>query len=220
MNTCNVFLNAIRAARTHTAEADTRYWLNGIYLDFRRGKIVGTDGHRLFVGDIPAQDVAPVILSNELVDAALKQFGKDYARGKDLALESVQVSTDGINVSIRTPIGTVEGKAIDGQYPDYTRVIPRATPAALEASGINGRYVYEAFEAIAIYRNKKAKDGNFGAILSTRGNESAVVSDGIGGCLCVVMPMRIDAQYHDTNNVLNGFFRSLDPLAQGMAAAA
>lgn len=212
-------LNAIRAARTHAADNDVRHYLCGIYVDLRRGKIVGTDGHRLFVGDIPAYDSTSFIIRNETIDAALKQFGKNYARGKDAATECVQVTTNGIQVSIQTPIGTVTGTAIDATFPNYLNVIPKSVPDTLAPSGINGRYVYEAFEALATYRNRKAR-GGYGAILSTNGNNPALVSDGLGGALCVIMPMRIDVEYNNTNNALNGFFRSLDPLAQGIADAA
>jgi len=96
MYTLTVSLATLRAARTHTAEKDVRYYLQGVYLDTAAGKVVATDGHRLFAANARGvkSNYPAVIIPNETIDAALKQFTGEYARGKSLGAVDVTVTVD------------------------------------------------------------------------------------------------------------------------------
>ncbi|MFZ9189596.1 MAG: hypothetical protein ACO204_00665 [Schleiferiaceae bacterium] len=196
MQTINLALNALRAARTHAAEHDVRYYLNGLYIDTTAGRIVATDGHRLFACDGPKSEVPPLIIPNSLVDAALAQFKGLYARGKELGAVHVEMTVDGDNLSIKTPVGVVSEKAIDGRFPDYKAAVPKADDLGdFAPCGMNPAYAYDAVDAIKIYRNANKKVRNSseesGGYIYTRGELPAIVTDGAGGCVAVVMPMRL-----------------------------
>lgn len=201
-------LSAIRAARTHAAEKDIRSYLNGICFDLRAGRIYATDGHRLFVCNGHQFDHDAVMVSADTIDAALKQFTGEYGRGKRNGDTVVAMTVDGDTVTIETPCGMVSGKVLDGKFPDVARVVPRDA-GSIVLSGFNGRYIADAADALAIYRNIPAKQ-KAGVSIHSRGNESAVITDGRDGALVIVMPMRTDAAgtpqaalnwFHDTPEV-------------------
>ena len=163
--TLTVSLATLRAARTHSADNDIRRYLCGVYLDTQRGKVVATDGHRMMVATARGVklDAAPVIIPNELLDAALKQFGGEYARGKVLGACDVSI-TIGANppsasgarsITIATPTGQVSGLTIDGEFPDWRKVVPKGDEDGLldgAPAVLNSDYVTEACAAFAIAR--------------------------------------------------------------------
>jgi hypothetical protein len=198
MYTLTVSLAILRAARTHAAEKDIRQYLQGVYLDTAAGKVVATDGHRLFCANARGikSACASVIVPNATLDAALKQFAGDYARGKMLGAADVAITIDGPanTLTITTPSGQVTGQPLDGQYPAYRRVIP--TPESVGApvpAVLNTQYLAEACEALAIARNISKKGaGSHPMRIHTRGTDSAIVADSGADVLVVVMPMRHD----------------------------
>jgi DNA polymerase-3 subunit beta len=208
-------LSALRAARTHAAEKDIRYYLNGVCFDFRAGRIYATDGHRLFICNGYKADHDSVIVPADTIDAALKQFTGTYGRGKAAGESPVRISAiDGL-ITIETPTGFVSGKALEGKFPDVSRVVPRDA-GDLKLSGFNARYLSDASDALAIYRNIPAKR-NFGVSIHSRGNEAAIVTDGRDGALVIVMPMRTDAA-GTPQNALQWFHDT--PEVSGMESAA
>jgi hypothetical protein len=193
--TLTVSLATLRAARTHSADKDVRYYLCGVYLDTKAGKVVATDGHRMLVANARGVklDAAPVIIPNDLLDAALKQFTGEYARGKTLGAVDVAVTVDGVQLTITTPTGQVSGKALDGQFPDWRRVVPLDEAAMLEfqPAVINWQYVTDACEALTIARNvPKAKAGQHAVRVHQRGEFPSIVCDADADVVVVVMPMR------------------------------
>jgi hypothetical protein len=199
-----VSLATLRAARTHSADKDVRYYLCGVYLDTKAGKVVATDGHRMLVATARGVklDAAPVIIPNELLDAALKQFGGDYARGKPLGAVDVSI-TVGANppsasgarsLTIATPTGQVQGVAIVGEFPDWRRVVPKADEAEPFAPAVlNWQYVTDACEALTIAANiGKAKAGQHATRVQQRGEFPAIVCSSNPNVMALVMPLRND----------------------------
>jgi len=41
----------IKAAMLNQGQRDVRYYLNGIYIDKEKGRVCGTNGHTLFIGN-------------------------------------------------------------------------------------------------------------------------------------------------------------------------
>jgi len=196
MYTLTVSLATLRAARTHTAEKDVRYYLQGVYLDTVAGKVVATDGHRLFAANARGvkSNYPAVIIPNETIDAALKQFTGEYARGKSLGAVDVTVTVDESHIAIGTPTGSVTGKALDGRFPEWRRVVP--TPDAVGEhvpAVLNTQYLTDACEALSIARNLSKKAASQHAIrIHMRGEFPTVVTDNTIGVLALVMPMRND----------------------------
>ena len=195
MQTLTVSLSIIRAARTHAAEKDLRYWLQGVYFDTKHGKLVATDGHRMLVASASGiqSSVAPFIISNETLDAVLSQYKGDYGRGKRLGDVEITVTvSDEMTVSFNTPIGLISGKPVDGTFPDYRRVIPKPENVMTEKPAVfNQTYIHEAFDAILVARNKTLKAAsNYAVKVFGFGDSCGVVTDGSGGVVVIVMPIR------------------------------
>lgn len=196
MYTLTVSLATLRAARTHAADKDVRSYLQGVYLDTVAGKVVATDGHRLFAANARGvkSNYPAVIIPNETLDAALKQFTGDYARGKMLGAVDVTVAIDDSHIAIGTPTGSVTGKALDGRFPEWRRVVPKAEDVGEHVPAVlNTKYLADACEAIIIARNTPKKFAAELAIrIHMRGEFPTVITDSTIGVLALVMPMRND----------------------------
>jgi len=194
-------LNILRAARTHAAEGDIRNYLCGVYLDTATGKIVATDGHRLLCADVPgvfSPVTNPVIIRNETLDAALAQFKGDYARGKNLGGIHVAVTVMDNVITIETPIGQVTGTPIDGQFPNWRRVVPKPEDiGAFQFAACNYQYIADACDAVLIARNKTKKMASEHTVgVYYRGENPAIIADGVPGLVIIVMPIRASYQPH------------------------
>jgi len=173
-----------------------RYYLQGVYLDTAAGKVVATDGHRLFAANARGvkSNYPAVIIPNETIDAALKQFTGEYARGKSLGAVDVTVTVDESNIAIGTPTGSVTGKALDGRFPEWRRVVPKAEDVGEHVPAVlNTQYLTDACEALSIARNlSKKATGQHAIRIHMRGEFPTIVTDNTIGVLALVMPMRND----------------------------
>ena len=108
---------------------DVRYYLRGAYIHPIDGKLraVTTDGHRLAMYD-PAVSwsLAPVILPLKAIKVMLSVM-------KPGGANDITVTQDGLKLRFEHPDWTLTTKVIDGKYPEYTRVIPKA-PGAFETT--------------------------------------------------------------------------------------
>ncbi len=110
---------------------ETRYYLNGIFMHAPDGqdlRFVATDSHRLARGVLAlpdgANDVPDTIIPRKLTK--LLSGLLDRHEGEVLVTVTQRL--------LRFEMGdtTVTGKVIDGQYPDYARIIPVANPHRLD----------------------------------------------------------------------------------------
>lgn len=113
---------------------EIRYFLTGIYLEtVKDGKdsilrAVATDGHRLAMMDIPLAEVGGLELKKGLI---LPRKGVAELRKllESSTEDSFEVSCD--ENLFRTTVGDYQLwiRPIDGEYPDYKRVLPSNLPA-------------------------------------------------------------------------------------------
>lgn len=113
---------------------ETRYILNGVYFNFKEGKLslVATDGRRLALVsrelEVPASNVGAIILPAKTVAELLRLLDK----GEKLRINfnerraAFQIATD------KDSSGLVEdvylySKVVEGNYPNYQQVIPKET---------------------------------------------------------------------------------------------
>ncbi|MBW7893877.1 MAG: DNA polymerase III subunit beta [Opitutaceae bacterium] len=113
---------------------ETRYILNGVYFNFKEGKLslVATDGRRLALiskeMDVPASSAGAIILPAKTVGELLRLLDK----GEKLKINfndrraAFQIDTDkeagGLVDSIY-----LYSKVVEGNYPNYQQVIPKET---------------------------------------------------------------------------------------------
>jgi DNA polymerase-3 subunit beta len=120
---------------------DVRYYLNGIALEVfkREARLVATDGHRVLVHRLEQdhEDLAApikIIIPLALL-ASIKKKGV-----VEIVIGDAETYSEVSNVTV-TQLGvTVSGRTIDGQLPDWRRVIPAGEPSGQPAQ-FNAEYL-------------------------------------------------------------------------------
>jgi len=127
-------VNMLKSVAYAQSADETRYILNGVYLNFRDGKLslVATDGRRLALIskelEFPAANAGSIILPAKTVAELLRLLDKG-AKMKISFNErraAFQIGTD------KDTSGLVENiylfsKVVEGNYPNYQQVIPKET---------------------------------------------------------------------------------------------
>jgi len=113
---------------------ETRYILNGVYFNFKEGKLalVATDGRRLALVSkelpVPAASAGAIILPAKTVSELLRLLGK----GEKIKIAfnerraAFQIDT-GKDTSGLTDSIYLFSKVVEGNYPNYQQVIPKET---------------------------------------------------------------------------------------------
>ena len=113
---------------------ETRYILNGVYFNFRDGKLslVATDGRRLALIskelEVPADSAGSIILPAKTVSELTRMLDK----GEKLKIAfndrraSFQINTDKDSSGLVDSI-YLYSKVVEGNYPNYQQVIPKET---------------------------------------------------------------------------------------------
>ena len=138
-------LRQIERIAAAISKEGVRYYLNGINLKHLDGwtyRFAAADGHRLMTIDVPLPDATgilsdDIILPREFVTTIFNHFRKADGPivmeiGSGVARNAVDATapppTDLSRVSFAARVGNADvhfaAKAIDGKYPDYSRVIP------------------------------------------------------------------------------------------------
>lgn len=132
------------------AQQDVRYYLNGMYLELRSGRLraVATDGHRLAIctypGSLSDLEDTQVILPRKGVLELARLMQKDD--------EDVTIILGSNHLRATTADFSFTSKLVDGKFPDYERVLPRSADKQLQASRLELR---QAFTRAAILSNEK-----------------------------------------------------------------
>jgi len=137
--------------KTHFAMAqqDVRYYLNGMLLeiDGLTLRAVATDGHRLALCEVAldtaAKESQQVILPRKGVLELQRLLDGDGDLGLTIGSNHVRVQVEGIRFT---------SKLIDGRFPEYGRVIPKA-PGNVVLAGREA--LRQALQRTAILSNEK-----------------------------------------------------------------
>ena len=182
----------LKALRMHSANSDVRYYLNGIYFDIANGKLVATDGHRMMLVGTTAKH-GSFVAPNKFIDEIIKA-----CKGRN-APESVEIRFECDKMECQVGDSTFRANAIDGEFPDYVRVIPESLSG--EHSYINYEYVYDAAKALALIDGAKKQ---YAPTLVYNGTGAAIAHGASDTALVVLMPLRdYRIGYTSTSEVLN-----------------
>jgi len=104
------------------AQQDVRYYLNGLLLEIRPGRVraVATDGHRLALCDAEFSADTGMDLQIILPRKAVIELGRLLADAENAA--EFEISNSHLRVHLDQSSFT--SKLIDGRFPDYERVMP------------------------------------------------------------------------------------------------
>ncbi|AFX98966.1 DNA polymerase III, beta subunit [Candidatus Endolissoclinum faulkneri L2] len=160
--TINFMLSAVNAkslidrTRFAISTEESRYYLNGMYLHETQVnnisvlRAVTTDGHRLALMEIPlpesASGIPPVIVPRKAIIEIRKLI--DESEGSvHVAFSKNKLRFNFVDTAITT-------KLIDGNFPDYERVIPTSNDKIMR---LECRSLKKAVERIAIISTAKSR---------------------------------------------------------------
>lgn len=182
--TFDIPASSLRAALTCAAKNDVRYYLNGVFLDLPRGRIVSTTGAILFCGAGPRADHAGVIIPREIIETALKALGRKFERTFMVGVEITEQT-----IRLNVPGAIAAGTCVDGEFPQYERILPR-NPSGVTAQ-FDPELLVKARDAINAYTGASV----IGHALIHNGDSAAVMPG--KNCLVVIMPARLSADMAD-----------------------
>jgi len=171
------------------AKKDIRYYLNGVCLEIgnKEVRILATDGHVMGVQrvlleePIPLSEQFQVIISTDDIKAIQKS---KYDTPLKISIDAMQ--SDGKRYISIDDNGTIRTfPALDGEYPDYRRVIPSSV------SNETAQYNHELLVKFQDYSNLFNKKGQ-NISVEYNGNSGALVSIGRDSFIGVIMPIRAD----------------------------
>lgn len=176
----------LAAALKCAPKKDIRYHLVGVCLDVATNgdvHLVGTDGHVMFAGLVPAPNV---------------QWTGDAQKGpfqiiipRDAAALALKSKTDALMLTAmpdgRYMLGDVVFFPVDGTYPDWRRVATWPANATPAPGNYNPDLLATASDAVRTWHDCKYP------VLHQFGLDRAIMTGADMTGFCVVMPMRIDA---------------------------
>ena len=152
----------IDRSRFAISTEETRYYLNGIYLHVSEAKgakgkgegshlrAVATDGHRLARVEMPAPAGAAgmpgVIVPRKTVGELRKLI--------DETEEQIEVSLSDTRIRFAFDSVTLSSKLIDGNFPDYQRVIPTGNDKTMT---VDRRMFAEAVDRVSTIASEKSR---------------------------------------------------------------
>ncbi|MBI1366088.1 MAG: DNA polymerase III subunit beta [Alphaproteobacteria bacterium] len=141
------------------SQEETRYYLNGVYLHaFTEGgakllRAAATDGHRLARLDAPlpagAEAMPGVIVPRKAVG--------ELARLLEDAEETVEIAVSQTKIRFGLGAGHLTSKLIDGSFPDYERVIPKANPNILRVDNKDFSAAVDRVSTVSADRTRSIK---------------------------------------------------------------
>ena len=176
---------ALKAVSRFAPKTDIRYYLVGVYVEANETetRLIATDGHTMLIHRMKAKNTHcwSGIIPLDTVQAILKH--KTASKRVDFPIELSECG--GTEGRIDYAGQAFIFKPVDGQFPDYRRVIPQTITG--EAACYQPEYLQRVQDAAADLGN--AKQGGFG--MGYNGNSAAVcpIND---DCLAIVMPLRQD----------------------------
>ncbi len=132
------------------AQQDVRYYLNGMLWELKGGqlRVVATDGHRLAMCTLPskietASDSQVILPRKGVLELSRLLLVDD---------EDIVIVIGSNHIRATTLDFTFTSKLVDGKFPDYERVLPRAADKIVQGSRLELR---QAFTRTAILSNEK-----------------------------------------------------------------
>ena len=154
-----VLKSLIDRSRFAISTEETRYYLNGIYLHVTEGeaggllRAVATDGHRLarVETEVPsgASGMPGVIIPRKTIAEIRKLL--------DEAPEEVDVAVSDTRIQFTVGPITLTSKLIDGTFPEYERVIPKANDRTLRVGKKDFAEAVARVAAISQERSRPVK---------------------------------------------------------------
>jgi len=106
--------NLLQSALLFAANKDIRYYLNGVYIDFKSNNFVATDGKCAYIGQPNSLEI-----TGDVGDTEGIVMPSDFCKTLKSLYEIITI--DGLKIESSSDKAT----AIEGKFPDYRRVYPK-----------------------------------------------------------------------------------------------
>ena len=175
--------NLINKTKFAISNEETRYFLNGLYFNisfFQNSSnltFVGTDGHRLATSSIsidePLKEIPGVIIPKKTINELSKLLSENESNIE------IDISKNRIIFYIENLI--LISKLIDGNFPDYNRVIPKNNTNLLKINRVNLLSAVDRVSTIANENSPSIKFKLFKDLLnlSTINTENSTATEDI-----------------------------------------
>lgn len=211
--TINVNAILFRAANEYIATEETRYYLQGVFVQPHPDKgvlLTSTDGHRMICvhDESGSIDHAAIIQVHSRAFAGIKEDKKKPDEAPRLTLDS-----DG-HALVGTYRG-IESAIIDGTYPDYARVLLPMVDALKKGVFAPASFNHEHLASFSKIAKLLGAVGRAIRVVTTSESDPALILfESTTQALGVLMPMRSSFQ-----NGMPAFMRPiLEPIAQKIEA--
>ena len=163
---------AVRAA----SNEETRYYLNGVAMQFRDGvvKCIATDGHRLLVEQFEGVELPDIIVPTK----AVNEIRNICSAGGE-----VEFSVASTKVRVRSDDTVYTSSTIDGTFPDWTRVVPVWSDSVLTVEAVDMSEAAARVALVVTERTRAVKLGvqPDGVQLTVRGTDGGNADDFVDG---------------------------------------
>jgi DNA polymerase-3 subunit beta len=151
-----VFKRLLDKTQFAMAQQDVRYYLNGLFLEIKEGRIrtVATDGHRLAISEAPYKLESGSDVEVILPRKAVIELGRLLSDSDDTV--EIEISSNHVRVNLKEASFTT--KLIDGRYPDYRGVLPLNTDKKVVA---DRELLKQALQRTSILSNEKYRGIRF-----------------------------------------------------------
>lgn len=199
--------NLFRLAYSAVSKEETRYYLNGVSIEPNPNgpgaMLISTDGHRMVViHDHEGICDTKIIVKVPQYALALCKSGRRLTNERrvltvDRKASSATVAVEHIGKSgaaERTDmLASTYNVVIDGTFPDWRNVAPKAADKPIGAAGFNSRYLAELARFGSELGASVGREGMYFLCEGKDGIEPVVVRfSGVANAFAVLMPMRID----------------------------
>ena len=139
----------IEATSFAMAQQDVRYYLNGMLFEIANQnlKLVATDGHRLAMAELALEGLESdrqIILPRK----GIIEMSRLLSDGR----EDITLSLGQNQIRVSMPEFTFTSKLVDGNFPDYKRVLPKGGNKVVAG---NRQELKNAFSRVSILSNEK-----------------------------------------------------------------
>lgn len=141
MKSFTVPAKLLKAASIFQSDGDLRYYLQGIYLDKDNKRVVGTNGHFMFIGqddsfgDIPKSGIIRI---NGTIPASADK-ADIIVVSKSAGFMSFRKFDGSPSESKGYPV-RLAFHVIDGKFPDVDKALPSSETKEIDSIGVNSEY--------------------------------------------------------------------------------
>ena len=152
------FSRMIDKTRFAISNDETRYYLNGLFVQAIKNdetselRCVATDGHRLAVATCPTQ-------INQNFGVIIPKKSVNEIRRIIDGCEKIKIQVSRVKIKVIAGNSVLVSKLIDGEFPDYEKVLPKNNPHAIKLSKKN---FFDSIDRVSTVANDKHRSLKLG----------------------------------------------------------